>query len=306
MEEFFNNPLLFGEGFINSIPRFGVFGQVIFDFFTFLGNKYFFPLIMAVIYWCIDRDLAFKVGIIYLASNIVNLILKLSFHNPRPIYDKLSEEVKMLRENHHHTSYGFPSGHTMNSFVFFFTIAHHYKKIWLWVAGFIFAIAISFSRLYLGVHYLGDVLGGLVFAVPFMILIAIGLFDSRKLLTELNKIFLILIFLVIPFVLVLFLTNPMNKGILEAYGVLCGFALGIGLSGKFEYKVKTTIPKQLLKVLIGVAGIGIILFLLKIPFDMISGSIYLDFVRYYLSGFWVTFLTPLIFSKIPILSKKTK
>ena len=59
------------------------------------------------------------------------------------------------------TDYAFPSGHTSASFAtataIFFSVD---SKKWS-IAAFILAVLISFSRIYVGVHYPTDVLGGI-------------------------------------------------------------------------------------------------------------------------------------------------
>jgi len=86
-----------------------------------------------------------------------NVILKNLVARPRPYdtLDWLNPLVKPLSD------YSFPSGHTSASFasataIFFSGL----NKKW-GIAAFILAALISFSRLYVGVHYPTDILGGI-------------------------------------------------------------------------------------------------------------------------------------------------
>lgn len=98
--------------------------------------------------------------IIVLMGFGINTILKLIVARPRP-------EVSPLELL---DGYSFPSWHSMSSFVFFATIAYfayHFtknKKISIIVAVVCFTLIflIGISRIYLGVHYPSDVLGGYI------------------------------------------------------------------------------------------------------------------------------------------------
>jgi membrane-associated phospholipid phosphatase len=91
-----------------------------------------------------------------LGIEILNPILKLVFHRPRP-------ELAYV----HLETYSFPSGHAAGSAAVYalvlYLLVRYARKRWqlLAVAGYVVLVAtIGFSRLYLEVHYLSDVLAG--------------------------------------------------------------------------------------------------------------------------------------------------
>jgi len=92
-------------------------------------------------------------------SAVLNHLLKGLFERPRPYF-----EHPLLIE----TSYSFPSGHAMESFVVYGMLAYFAVlalRSWEARVGVVFGAAllvvlIGFSRMYLGVHYLSDVLAG--------------------------------------------------------------------------------------------------------------------------------------------------
>jgi membrane-associated phospholipid phosphatase len=92
-------------------------------------------------------------------SAVLNQLLKGLFDRPR-----LSFEHPLLIE----TSYSFPSGHAMESFVVYGMLAYFAVlalRSWEWRVGVVcgamlLVMLIGFSRMYLGVHYFSDVLAG--------------------------------------------------------------------------------------------------------------------------------------------------
>jgi membrane-associated phospholipid phosphatase len=92
-------------------------------------------------------------------SAVLNHLLKVLFARPRPHF-----EHPLLVE----TSYSFPSGHAMESFVVYGMLAYFAVlalRSWESRVAAVFGAAllvvlIGFSRMYLGVHYLSDVLAG--------------------------------------------------------------------------------------------------------------------------------------------------
>ena len=121
---------------------------------TSLGNELFYLILFPFLLWCIDFYLGIKVGIIFLLSVLANTEIKEIFQQPRP-FDILPEIQKAYA-----SGYGFPSGHAQSSVVVWSSITYWKKQTWIRNLSILLILLIGFSRIYLGVHFPTDVLGG--------------------------------------------------------------------------------------------------------------------------------------------------
>ncbi|MDO3412635.1 phosphatase PAP2 family protein [Saccharibacillus sp. CPCC 101409] len=107
-------------------------------------------------------------------SALVNLTLKNLFRRERPDIHRLAEEY----------SFSFPSGHSMGAFALYGILAYLLWRMIRPLPGRIIALAlcilltfsIGLSRIYLGVHYPSDVLGGYIASGAWLAL-TIGIFE---------------------------------------------------------------------------------------------------------------------------------
>ncbi|MDD5086393.1 MAG: phosphatase PAP2 family protein [Candidatus Nanoarchaeia archaeon] len=85
------------------------------------------------------------------AAYLITYILKFAFARPRPNSIEMSF---LLGFN----DYSFPSAHAAVAFAMLPILTkEHPKGKWVWI---ILAFLIAFSRIYIGVHYLSDVVAG--------------------------------------------------------------------------------------------------------------------------------------------------
>lgn len=131
----------------------------IFKLISFICSPKFMILVNVCLFIFIvlkKRYKLFLINVASIASVIVNNIIKIIIKRERPNFLVLSNE----------TSYSFPSGHSMISILFFGSIIYlvnkyniKYRKT-ITILLSIFIILVGLSRLYLGVHFLTDVIGG--------------------------------------------------------------------------------------------------------------------------------------------------
>lgn len=137
------------------------FATQVMSFITFLGSPLFLLVLSSLVVLFLltkrRKDALIYSGILY-SGIVLNLILKLIIHRPRPDYLPIVNE----------SSFSFPSGHAMNSFVFFaalcYFIFRETKNLKLTIivslVSIFIVIAIGISRIYLGVHFPSDIIAG--------------------------------------------------------------------------------------------------------------------------------------------------
>lgn len=125
-------------------------------------------LLVAVILFVVVKEKKDKYSIVcnLFISIALNFVIKNIIQRPRPIGYRLIDE----------SGYSFPSGHSMVSMAFYGyliyiinkNVKNKYVRIISSIAIFSLIILIGLSRIYLGVHYTSDVIGGFVVALSYL------------------------------------------------------------------------------------------------------------------------------------------
>lgn len=97
---------------------------------------------------------------IVLADRITSGLMKPWFERLRPSWSPDLAGLVYHVNDYRGGKFGFPSSHAANTFgtAVFFVLTHSLRR-WIYVL-FAWALFVSFSRIYLGVHYPGDILAG--------------------------------------------------------------------------------------------------------------------------------------------------
>lgn len=139
----------------------------IIKFITFLGGATFvISLTVLALLFFKNKKIGIFMAIDLIVITIFQYILKPIFGRSRPLDINLIEE----------TSYSFPSGHSLTAMAFYGFIIYliyksnlKYKKVYIILFS-ILILLIGLSRVYLGVHFITDVLGGFTFSLFYLIL----------------------------------------------------------------------------------------------------------------------------------------
>jgi membrane-associated phospholipid phosphatase len=123
---------------------------------TELGSAAVYIILLPIIYWCINEKKCLRLGVMVLISVWLNITLKFLLNQPRPFFENYDPSVGIIHER----MGGFPSGHAQNSLIMWGIIASWGKQKRFYVIAALFCLLVGFSRVYLGVHFPTDVLGG--------------------------------------------------------------------------------------------------------------------------------------------------
>ncbi|HSG88943.1 MAG TPA: phosphatase PAP2 family protein [Pseudomonadales bacterium] len=136
---------------------------LVFQALTALG---YFPFYLAALplgYWLWDKGMFTRLAILILTSALLNGFLKDLFDDPRPA-------LEFALDGRVGDSYGLPSGHAQIATVTWFWLAWELRRPWFGAVAAVIVGGICFSRLYLGVHDVEDVLAGFALGIVSLLL----------------------------------------------------------------------------------------------------------------------------------------
>lgn len=129
-------------------------------YLTQIGSGEFIVIIGILLCFFKDKKIRLT-GILLLAGATLSFylsgILKELFARPRP-FIALNGIIPLVKVKSH----SFPSGHSMNAFMFVYLMSHKFKKYALF---YLVALFVAFTRIYVGVHYPLDATAGAVIGV---------------------------------------------------------------------------------------------------------------------------------------------
>ena len=166
-QEIMNGDIV-GYDIVSKLFKFNV-STPIAKFMTNFGGAIFVISLTTILFFVIKDK---KIGISIITNlgivTILNQIIKFIMQRPRPTEFRIIEE----------TGYSFPSGHSMVSLAFYGYLIYliykyinnkHLKRTLIIILSVLICI-IGVSRIYLGVHYTSDVLGGFLISFAYLIL----------------------------------------------------------------------------------------------------------------------------------------
>ncbi|MFZ2410857.1 MAG: phosphatase PAP2 family protein [Candidatus Methanoperedens sp.] len=283
---------LFSENFNIYLQSFGnPFFDNLFKAITTIGSEPTYIFLASLIFWCYNKKTGIRVMYVILFSAFAAILAKNLFGMPRP-----PDYLHKIEEN----EFGFPSGHAQVSSGFWGYIGARTKNKWLIVAGTIAIFSISLSRIYLGVHYAGDVMGGIIFGL----LIAIisfkaesGIINKIEKLSRSSK-YLVAVILPVLLVTIAAMQESLLKEQVEIGLVMGGIGVGCLLENeRVRFEDAKNNKQRMKRAIIGVAVLGIIYLISSLLFLINPNFV---FFKYAALGFASTYIAPWAFTKMEI------
>jgi membrane-associated phospholipid phosphatase len=295
---------------------------------SFLGTEEFLLVLGLILYWCVDVSTGLRLGLLMTAGGSLSGLLKLAFHTPRPYW--FDPRVQPLAAE---LTYGMPSTHTVVAWSIWPWLGWQIRKRWGLVVGALLALGISVSRIFLGVHFPGDVFVGFIVGLAVWVavdgcirfigpvlkragfLVQCGAAATASALLLLVQAGLLwgIRSVVDPAAWVqnaarineLAPRSPVDN--ISLAGLILGLGAGLAFRNRWApFRADGTAGKRILRFLLGLSVLLIVWRGLPILWNEYAqpASMVLRYIRYGLVGFWAVFLAPWLFLRLKLAERE--
>lgn len=249
-----------------------------------LASRMFIIAVIAALYWCVDKEKSRRWGFFVLFSTVVNGLIKQIIRMPRP-YEVGAVSPAYIQTGN---SYAFPSGHTQAAVSFWGSAMYLLKTKASIIIGSVMILLVGFSRLYLGVHWPMDVLGGIFFGI-------LSIITAHFLMPEHKKVDKTALYCTSGFVILVILFD-LGSGLAGSIAAVWGLLTGVYLEETYiHFETSAKREKQMLKLIVGYIGMAVIYLGISKLLPLIKE---VEMLRCALVLLWVTAGAPYIFQKL--------
>jgi membrane-associated phospholipid phosphatase len=299
----------------------GVLWYLLYPFYL-LGTEFGVMLLLAAVFWAVDRRAGIRLMLLVLGSQVLSNIFKVWWWRPRP-YHVAPERVLTID---HTWQPGLPSGHTIFGTAAGLWCANTYggarqpgsRSWWPVFAGVAFALVMGVSRLVHGAHYPQDVISGWVIGAVFF---ALFLLVERLVIARAPEwrpvpVLLTTVTVLVAVFVVSLLVNQgfePRKSILAPAGALAGGVVGLLVERRtLHMSTDGSVVQRLLRLVVGLPILAGAALGLSAAFYAVVGesesvpTLVLYVLRYGLLGGLVTLGAPWVFGAVGIAHHRTR
>lgn len=227
-----------------------------------------------------------------------------------------------LRQNPEYVadqSYGFPSGATQTATTFWGWVTLRVRRWWVAIIGVVFIIITALARMGLGMHFLGDVIGGIIIGIIFVTwayFLVPYLTKYWSQMREFLQDWLIPIIAII-FFFIYFMAYAVglpyfpSENVAISMGVVLGFSAGLVMEKRHvDFSTDVSRNTKVVRAILGIIIAILIYYALSAAFSLLPAFPLVHystrFIRYTLVGFFGAFIIPLLFTYVEKRGRFTK
>lgn len=264
---------------------------------TYLGDEMITILIIGFFYWSYDKQAGKTLFTALSLSFLLNPMIKNTFIRRRPYFDNSAIKCLKPAESAYAANdllgqgFSFPSLHASNSMITFGFIANYIKEKGIYILSAIIILLVGFSRVFLGVHYPTDVIGGWILGIAVLLIV---LFLQSKLKNQYS------IYLLLIIVGLIGLVFCESADYFRAFGILIGMIIGFIIEERYvNFENTRNIFRIIIRLIVGVLIFAIFLLIFKSIFPTGNTLTAYSFrgLRYTLSLIVSLGIYPMIFKK---------
>jgi membrane-associated phospholipid phosphatase len=316
-----------GIQFIQALQTLSPALDSLMRYISFFGTIEFYLILIPFLYWVISASLGFRVLLLLIGTDFLGIFFKQLLHQPRPNW---VGDVQGLAEE---TSYGIPSTHASDTLAVWGYLVYVLNKTWLWILTGLVVLLVGISRMYLGVHFPTDVLGGWLIGLAAIFLLVKGEVWLTPYLKKQSVGGLIgigflvsLLMLLVGWLIGLLIAASPDPAEWAQYATLArenshyftfagsffGMVAGYTLMNHYAaFETKGSWAKRISRYLLGMVGVLVLYLGLDVLFGMLAADeavigLGLRYIRYGAVTFWAMFGAPWVFLKLRLAEPREK
>jgi len=311
----------FGIHLIQALQTMSPALDSVMKLFSFLGTIEFYILLIPVLYWLVNPQLGMRILLLLITTDFIGTSFKHLLRQPRPYWLGGVKELAL------EPSYGIPSTHASDSLAVWGGLAYHLKNGWLWAVSGGLILLVAMSRLYLGVHFPQDVLGGWLIGVLVILVFTwvegrfLSWFKALPQAAQIGAGFGVSILMILIGVIILasiasssdpatWVEFSSGSRSISHYFTMAGAFFGavagyVLMQRHASFQSKGTSGQQAGRYVLGIVGVLVIYIGLDLFFGLIAADetligYILRYLRYASVALWVTFGAPWFFLKLKL------